>query len=66
MESYKVLYDAGEPLPKETEDEFYPEYVKENSKFKSELVKWMLEYSVPGNPSQIHEDLQLVKYLNNI
>ena len=53
MESYKVLYDAGQPLPQGTDDDFYPGYVTENSKYKSQIVEWMMEYCVPGTNSNI-------------
>ena len=45
MKSYKALYDAGEPLPEGTNDDFYSDYEKTN---KSQVVDWMVEYSVPG------------------
>ena len=48
MEAYTALYDAGQPLPEGTDDDFNPEYVKENSKYKSQIVDWMVEYCVPG------------------
>ena len=48
MASYKVLYDAGKPLPPDTDDNFYPDYVKKSSEYKVQVVDWMVEYSVPG------------------
>lgn len=53
MESYKALNDAGKLLPQDTDDWFYPGYVAENSEFKSQIVDWMVEYSVPGNHDQL-------------
>ena len=61
-ESYKVLYDAGKPLPEDTEDDFFPDYFKDNSTYKSQIVEWMVEYNVPGNqhPCLIEKNSKII------
>ena len=63
MASYKARYNAGQLLPQDTVDDFFPDFVKDNSKHKVQIVDWMMEYNVPGNQHPCFK-AQIVKYSN--